>query len=295
MNPDTFSHLAFIGRVAVHTQFVQAGTEIVDRFQLQTPFGMSAPVYFLIHRGIKFVAFSRHGENGYHTSAPFVNSRANIWALKELGIQRILSFSSPGSLVTDIKVGDLVIPEDVIDETKKRPCTFFEGTGLGFIRQNPLFCPDIRNALVQVAKNTKLPLVESGVYVCTEGPRLETASEIKKYRLFGGDLVGETLVPEVFLARELEICYGALCIVSNLAEGIVNKPMVPDRLFQGLLSQEEEERLSFVEDIWAHLAIETISTLAGKETTCICQHSMEFYKRRGDIGMDFREWIIPRQ
>ena len=129
--------------------------------------------------------------------------------------------------------GDLVAPRDVLDEGRGGPQTFFTGVGWGFIRHNPLFCPELREALLKALAGAPFKVHDHGVYVATTGPRLETAAEIRKFRLLGGDLVGQTLAPEVFLARELELCYAALTYVVNYAEGLVDRPYQPGSAVRG--------------------------------------------------------------
>ena len=187
---------------------------------LNTPYGESAPIHHFSFEGLDFLFLSRHGETDYSLTAPFVNYRANIHALKECGVQRVIAWSGPGIINTAFKPGEFVVPHDIIDETRNRPSTFFEGTGIGFIRQNNPFCPQITNALHDVLHNAALPHHEEAVYACTEGPRLETPAEIRKLRILGADLVGMTLVPEAVLAREKEICYTPFCYLTNYAEGV---------------------------------------------------------------------------
>jgi 5'-methylthioadenosine phosphorylase len=138
-----------------------------------------------------------------------------------------------------------------------------------------------------------VPFVVHGraVYVATTGPRLETAAEIRKFRLLGGDLVGQTLVPEVFLARELEFCYAALTYVVNYAEGLVERPYRPGVLFEGLATPEEVARVQAVEAAFPELILQMLPALAKTARQCPCPRLMERYRRRGDIGDDWRTWV----
>ena len=113
---------------------------------IDTPYGESAPIHHLSIDGLEFLFLSRHGEMDYSITAPFVNYRANIHALKECGVQRIIAWSGPGIINTAFEPGDFVVPHDIIDETKNRPTTFFDNTGIGFIRQSRPFCPQISHA-----------------------------------------------------------------------------------------------------------------------------------------------------
>jgi 5'-methylthioadenosine phosphorylase len=246
---------------------------------------------------VEFLFLSRHGEKGYDVSAPFINYRANIYALKDMGVSRIVAWTGPGAINPHYKVGQFVVAHDVIDETGDRKSTFFEKGGLGFIRQNPVFCPNLRNLLLEVLKEQGLNHSDKGVYVCTQGPRLETPAEIKKFASYGGDLVGMTLVPEVFLARELEMCYAALCYVTNYAEGVARPGAAPPpfkagELFEGLSSQEDKAAVAQAVAQFPAIILEVAQRQASNDrVACPCQSSMERYRREGRIGEDWRKWI----
>ncbi|MEO2043460.1 MAG: MTAP family purine nucleoside phosphorylase, partial [Nitrospinaceae bacterium] len=138
---------------------------------LNTPYGKSAPIHHFSFANQEFLFLSRHGETDYSLTAPFVNYRANIYALKQCGVERIISWSGPGIINIAFKPGDFVIPHDIIDETRNRETTFFKDTGIGFIRQNEPFCPQITVALHDTLHLGRLPHHEQAVYACTEGPR----------------------------------------------------------------------------------------------------------------------------
>ncbi len=283
--------LAVIARVGAHRDFLARGLRCRQTLQVDTPFGRSNPVHLFDYQDITFAVLSRHGEQGYEVSAPYVNDRANLYALKSLGVARILAWCAPGAINEAMTPGDLVIPDDVLDEGRQQPYTFFPHRGLGFVRQNPVFCPELRQALIDVLQRGPLPLHPGGVYTATTGPRLETPAEIRKFKLLGGDLVGMTLVPEVFLARELELCYAAVCYVVNYAEGVKDRPYQPGVLFEGLATPEEIQRVQAVEAAFADLILELLPALAATPRRCPCPWLMERYRRRGDIGPDWRQWF----
>jgi 5'-methylthioadenosine phosphorylase len=168
------------------------------------------------------VAFlPRHG--GDHSVPPhLVNYRANIAALYKLGVKRIIATAAVGSLNFEYKPGTIVIVDQFIDFTKSRIPTFFEGDERGVVHVDMTepYCPEVRKALFEAAQQTGTNVFEQGVYVCTEGPRFETAAEIKMFKNMGGDVVGMTAVPEAVLAREIGICYGTVAVVTNYAAGI---------------------------------------------------------------------------
>jgi 5'-methylthioadenosine phosphorylase len=283
--------IALIARVAAHRPFVAYGLQSLGTEVYQTPYGPSRPVHFFAHEGLTFAVLSRHGEAGYEISAPFINARANLYALKALGVEKILAWVAPGSLREDMAPGDLVVPHDVLDEGKGGPHTFYSGVGWGFIRHNPVFCPELRDALLGALAGTPFMVHDRAVYMATTGPRLETAAEIRKYALLGGDLVGQTLAPEVFLARELEFCYVGLTYVVNYAEGLVERPYQPGVLFEGLATAEEVDKVRAVEAAFPELVLQLLSDLVKTERACPCPRLMERYRLRGDINGDWRTWV----
>lgn len=168
------------------------------------------------------VAFiPRHGKD--HSVPPhLVNYRANIMALKQIGVKNIIATAAVGSLNLDLKPGHYVLADQFLDFTKSRKNTFYEGGEEGVVHCDMTvpYCPEIRKALERAGKELGLTVHNGGVYVCTEGPRFETAAEIAMFKMLGGSVVGMTSVPEVCLARELGMCYGNVSIVTNFAAGI---------------------------------------------------------------------------
>ncbi len=278
------------GSGAYHFPAEAFGVE-TRRLTVETPFGPSAPIRILEcdDRAVGFL--SRHGENSYSMTAPYVNYRANVYAAKALGVQQILSWSGPGAIHEAFHPGDLVVPDDLIDLTRQRPLTFFEGKGIGFIRQNPVFCPEIRQALQGAIGELNRPCHTRATYVCTEGPRLETPAEIRYMKQIGGDLVGMTLVPEAFLARELEICYAPLCYISNYAEGVRELPYEKGVLFEGTLPGHDRHRVDAALSAFPKIVRGTLRHLASLHRDCSCKDAMLRYRSRGDIGDDWRGWI----
>lgn len=260
--------------------------EEVETIDNKTPFGKSAPVRRFEGEDYSYYFLSRHGEKGYELSAPFVNYRANIWALKELGVERIVSWSQPGSLNHSMKPGEFCVPHDIIDQTRNRESTFYKNSGIGFIRMNEPFCPEIRASLTAVLASRGADYHKSGVYCCTEGPRLETPAEVKMFAGWGADLVGMTLVPEAFLARELEICYASLCLVSNYAEGIKERVYKKGELFEGMLSSAEREEVESAVSLLPEIINKTLHKLSTLERDCECGKAMERYRKEGRIGND---------
>jgi len=262
--------------------------EIKDELICPTPFGNSHRIRLHELSGKVFGVIYRHGVEGYDITAPYVNYRANLYAAKKMGCKRIFSWTGPGAITEHFEIGDFVIPHDVLDFTKKRCYTFFENKGLGFIRANPCFCPTIRQKMIETCKKLGIKCHQSGVYVCTEGPRLETASEIKMFKILGAEIVGMTLVPEVFLARELEICYASICYITNYAESEAIE-YKEGELFEGTLPADKKHLVERAVSLFPEIMKELI--LSDDNEDCLCKKSMLRYKKAGKITDNFENWF----
>jgi len=191
------------------------GVKLVKNLKITTPFGNpSDDIKIGDINGIKIAFLPRHGI-GHRFTPSEVNYRANIFALKKIGVEKIISVSASGSLKEEIKPRDFVIPDQLYDRTKGRPSTFF-GNGIvahvGFA--NP-FCPGIRKILVETARELKLPVHDGGTYVCMEGPQFSTKAESKANRALGFSIIGMTNIPESKLAREAEMCYATIALATD--------------------------------------------------------------------------------
>ena len=192
--------------------------ETSRKIRIGTPYGPAPPIS-LGQVGKEEVAFlPRHGPK--HDAPPHkVNYRANLHALKQIGVERVIATNAVGGINATYNPGDLAVPEDILDFTKSRVATFFEGAPVTHIDVTTPYCPELRGVLIESAKEGKAKTWGSAIMTATEGPRYETPAEVRMMRMVGGDIVGMTGAPEVFLARELELCYSALCFISNRAAG----------------------------------------------------------------------------
>lgn len=171
-----------------------------------------------VHQGKKVFFLTRHGEK--HSIPPhMINYRANIKALHNLKVERIISTSAVGSLRKEMKPRDFVLLDQFIDFTKQRKSTFYDDAVIHTDFTNP-YCSQVRDIITRAASILDINLHLKGTYVCTEGPRFETPAEIRMFTLLGADVVGMTNVPEVVLAREAKICYASIATVTNFAAGI---------------------------------------------------------------------------
>ena len=216
-----------------------SGLQKIENFNVEekkvisTPFG-EAEIFIIRLSNHPVIFLPRHRE-GHKLPPHKINYRANIYALYKMGVDYIIATNAVGSLRNDIKPGTFVFPDQIIDMTKNRVYTFFDGDfevklKSGEIRKgvvhidvtNP-YCEKLRSIFKEAAKNLGIDYRFGGTYVCTEGPRFETPAEIKFFRLIGGDIVGMTGSPEVFLAKELDMCYASISVVTNYAAGMQEK------------------------------------------------------------------------
>ncbi|PWB57333.1 MAG: S-methyl-5'-thioinosine phosphorylase [Betaproteobacteria bacterium] len=198
-----------------------ASLEVTRRQIVRTPYGEpSGPLTFGILGGQEVAFLARHGYG--HTLAPHeINYRANLWALKEKGVTRIVAVCTVGGIAPEFGAGALAVPDQIIDYTWGRKATFFEGTGQPVVHvdfTHP-YCALTRRMIVESASQAGVAVVARGTYAAVQGPRLETAAEIDRMERDGAHLVGMTGMPEAALAREQEIPYAALAVVANAAAG----------------------------------------------------------------------------
>jgi len=239
------------------------------QIRVGTPYGLPPPISVgKIDR--KTVAFlPRHGVD--HSVPPHrVNYRANVYALHEIGVERIVATNAVGAINVDLKPGDLVIPHDLIDFTKQRQLTYYNDAPVTHVDVSQPYCPEIRDILIEKTKESGVRVWDRAVLVCTEGPRYETSAEIEMFRRLGCDVVGMTGTPEAVLARELEVCYATICFVSNLAAGVQR------RLTAREVVEMAEQKLPIIQQILR----ETVKHLP-KDRRCPCAHALRDARLRG--------------
>ncbi len=220
------------------------GLEIINREVMHTPYGEpSAPLVFGVLCGTDVVFLPRHGAG--HTIPPHkVNYRANIWALKERGATRVVAINAVGGIRADMQPARLAFPDQIIDYTWSRVNTYFE-EGLSHVTHIDFthpYCEELRQLLIESARETELDAVEEGTYGATQGPRLETIAEIDRMERDGCALVGMTGMPEAALARELGLCYAACAVVANMAAGRGGDEITMTEIEQNLKGGMEQVR-----------------------------------------------------
>jgi len=191
------------------------GMTDVEGVDIDTPFGSpSASIGIGSLGGVGIAFLPRHGI-GHHISPSEVPSRANIYALKSLGVEHIISINSCGSFKDDIKPGHLLVPDQIIDRTQKRTNTFFGDGIVAHIQFADPFCPVLSRILYEAAQETGAIVHQGGTFIAMEGPAFSTRAESRLYRAWGADVIGMTVLPEARLAREAEICYASIACVTD--------------------------------------------------------------------------------
>jgi 5'-methylthioinosine phosphorylase len=198
-----------------------ANLEITHRQVKRTPYGEpSGALTYGRLCGEEVVFLARHGYG--HTIPPHeVNYRANIWAMKDQGVDRIVSIATVGGIRDDLRAGALVVPDQIIDYTHGRASTFavYGEKPVIHVDFTEPYCEVMRKAIMVAAGRAGVEVKDGGVYAAVQGPRLETIAEINRMERDGADMVGMTGMPEAYLARELEFCYGTIGVVVNDAAG----------------------------------------------------------------------------
>ncbi len=195
--------------------YQMAGIERGEWVPVETPFGVPSDDYFVGElEGVRVVFLPRHGR-GHRLLPSELNFRANIFGMKKLGVERLIAVSAVGSLKKEIAVSDIVIPDQFIDRTTRRISTFF-GRGLvAHVSFADPTCRDLSQLLADVGRAIEVPTHLGGTYVCMEGPQFSTRAESFLYRSWGADVIGMTNLQEAKLAREAELCFATLALVTD--------------------------------------------------------------------------------
>lgn len=241
----------------------------IQQIPVKTEYGSVSVKVGDLH-GQKIAFLSRHGEN--HSIAPgAINYRANIRALAELGVKQIFATACVGSFNPDYKPGTLVVLRQFIEFTKNRNCSFFnydgtqKGKAISHVDVTEPYCGRLSNILLEAGKMAGADVSDGATYCCMEGPRYETSAEVKMLRMLGGDVAGHTSFPEQVLAREAEICYASIGIVSSMAAGIAE-----EHITAGVVEDRMEKMFEDVQKI-----LMTAIELTNTEEDCWCKHSLE--------------------
>ncbi len=255
--------LAVIGGSGLYSMPGLADTHEVDP---QTPYGKtSSPIVVGTLEGKQVAFLARHGL-GHHIMPTDVPYRANIYALKMLGVEQVVSINACGSLREDYAPGQLVVPDQIYDNTKRRPLTFFGNGLVAHVGVAEPFCPDLSKALGEAVAQTGAVVHSGGSFIIIEGPRFSTRAESNTYRQWGMSIIGMTAVPEAFLAREAEMCYSVMAHITDydvwhVSEAPVTVEMVIKTLNQNTTIAQEAIRL-LVKDLKPERSCECCNAMA---------------------------------
>ncbi|HLB71127.1 MAG: S-methyl-5'-thioadenosine phosphorylase [Candidatus Methanoperedens sp.] len=235
----------------------------VKEVEIDTPFGKPSDAITIGSFGEISVAFlPRHGK-GHRISPSKLNSKANILALKKLGVSRIISASAVGSLRLELEPLDIVIPDQIFDRTRMRDSTFFEEGIVVHTGFADPFCPELSSLLFDITEKLGYRVHNKGTYVCMEGPQFSTRAESKVYQKAGFDIIGMTALPEAKLAREAEICYSILATVTDY-DVWHEEDVTIETVIQNAMKNEEAVRNIIKE------AIPKITV----ERNCVCANAL---------------------
>lgn len=257
------SDIGIIGGTGIYN------AELLDNpksIKIFTPYGSTSDLITIGEYNDRSVAFiPRHGKD--HTIPPHkVNSRANIWALHSLGVSRIIAPSAVGSLQDNYKPGDIILPDQFLDFTKRRDYTFYDEGNVCHISCADPFCNELRDIFLKVGKKLKYNVHDKSTYICIEGPRFSTRAESKYFKdILHGDIIGMTLIPECILAREMEICYVSIATVTDYDVWYENP----------VSSKEILEVLSKNTSKIKELLAKFIPSIPGTRNKCKCKDSLK--------------------
>lgn len=258
-NPPT---LAVIGGSGLYSM---PGLKDIQELALATPFGSpSAPVVVGTLQGVRTAFLARHGY-GHHISPTEVNYAANIYALKSLGVSRVISISACGSLREDYAPGDLAIPDQLFDLTRDRQRSFFGDGFVAHVGVADPFCPDLSTQLLHACQATGAVVHAGGAFITVEGPRFSTKAESNTYRAWGMSLIGMTTSPEAFLAREAELCYAVMAHITDYDVWHIEEVPVSVEAVIAVLTRNTK------------IAQQSVANLAHElpaERNCNCEHAL---------------------
>lgn len=212
----------------------------VEEVELETPYGPpSAPIVVgtIADRSVAFLP--RHGRR--HELPPHrIPYRANVWAMRELGVRRILGPNASGSLRADVELGEFVVCDQFLDRTRRREDSFYDGPETTHVSAADPFCPELRALLVETARELGIPVRDGGTVVVVEGPRFSTRAESRWFQSLGADVINMTAYPECHLARELELCFANVSMVTDHDVGVEGGPPVSSAEVARVFEQNNE-------------------------------------------------------
>jgi 5'-methylthioadenosine phosphorylase len=256
---------ALFGVIGGSGLYSMPGLADIQEFDLTTPFGKpSAPIIIGTLEGQRVAFLARHGI-GHHISPSEINYRANIFAMKSLGVERIVSISACGSLREDYAPGEVVIPDQLFDFTRLRERSFFGNGLVAHVSVADPFCHDLSSQLSTASEAAGASVHQGGALVTVEGPRFSTKAESNVFRSWGMAIIGMTASPEAFLAREAEICYAVMAHVTDYDVWHVSEEPVTVEIVIEILNKNTQKAQEAT-----RLLVQSLS----KERACTCSTAM---------------------
>jgi 5'-methylthioadenosine phosphorylase len=253
MFPEVKERRAEIGVFGGSGLYSMEGATVLEELKVETPFGAPSDLITIVEIAGKRVAFlPRHGRK--HQYPPHkVPYKANIWAMKALGVERVLAPNAVGSLQRHVKPGDFVICDQFVDRTRHRDDTFFNGPLTTHVSTADPYCPQLREIAIQACRDLGIPYHERGTVVVIEGPRFSTKAESRWFTQMGWEVINMTQYPEVVLAREAELCYVNISIVTDYDTGLVAEgevePVSAEEVMRNFAASVEKARQLIAEII----------------------------------------------
>jgi 5'-methylthioadenosine phosphorylase len=256
-----------IGVIGGSGFYTMSGLEGLEQIELNTPFGAPSDTFYRGRLGDASVVFlARHGR-GHRLLPTEINFRANIYGMKQLGVEHLVSVSSAGSMREDLHPGDFLVPDQFIDRTFKRPQTFFGNGIVGHVSLADPVCPNLAAALTAAGQEAGARISSGGTYLCIEGPQFSTRAESNLYRSWKVDVISMTAMQEVRLAREAELCYAVMALVTDYDCW---------HQYEGAVDIGSMLRVLNLNVAVAQRAVSKLAPmLAGKSRTCACAHALK--------------------
>lgn len=260
----------------------------VQEVRIKTPFGDPSDVIVLgTLAGVRVAFLPRHGR-GHRIMPNEVNARANVYALKSLGVQYIVSISACGSMKEEYAPRHIVIPDQIFDRTKSRPSTFFGNGLVVHISFDEPYCPVLSELVYQAVKKTGATVHKGGTFLVIEGPQFSTKAESRIYRQWGVDIIGMTALPEAKLAREAEICYAAMAHVTDYdVWHETEEPVTVAMLIENLLANAAttKQALTYLAPLVAQQKERTCKCTTALSAAIITQRNMIPETVRTQLGL----------
>lgn len=236
----------------------------VEEVAVETPYGAPSDSYFIGEVGGRRVAFlPRHGRRHQHPPHT-INYRANVWGMKSLGVERIIGPCASGSLKKEVSLGHFVVCDQFVDRTTARRDTFYDGPVATHVSAADPYCPTIRRALVEQGRGLGITMHDGGTVVTIQGPRFSTRAESRWFSSAGWEVINMTAYPEGYLARELEMCYANVSLITDYDVGVGDDPSIPAVSHADVVAVFEENNARLRELLFA-----VIPALEGPRD-CLC-------------------------